>query len=92
MRQGQFPSNKEPKEEFKQKDECLKVLAVGSETQKGLLRMYNHKEDVELNLQASDCRKYTDVCHIKSFANGIENFIVGTDRGQIKVFGLPPLL
>jgi WD40 repeat protein len=29
---------------------------------------------------------------VKSFTNGIENIIVGTERGQIKVFAMPPLL
>jgi len=27
---------------------------------------------------------------IKSFANNIENIIVGTDKGQIKIISLPP--
>ncbi len=54
--------------------------------------MYNHKEDVDLQIQAIDARKFTDVAHMKSFTNGIENLIVGTDRGQIKVFGMPPYL
>lgn len=27
---------------------------------------------------------------MKSFANNIENLILGTDKGQIKVFGMPP--
>ena len=29
---------------------------------------------------------------VKSFANNIENLIVGTDRGQVKVFAKPPHL
>lgn len=37
-------------------------------------------------------RKYSEVRHIKSFVSGIENLIVGTDRGQLKVFGMPPNL
>ena len=37
-------------------------------------------------------RKYTEICYVKSFANGIENMVVGTDKGQIKVFGMPPYL
>lgn len=36
--------NNDPKDEFK-------VIAVGSENQRGLFRIYNQKEDVELNIQ-----------------------------------------
>lgn len=35
--------NNDPKDEYK-------VIAVGSENQKGLFRVYNQKEDVELNV------------------------------------------
>lgn len=66
--------NNDPKDEFK-------VIAVGSENQKALFRVYNQKEDVELNVQCTENRKYTDVAFIKSFTNGIENLIVGSALG-----------
>ena len=43
-------------------------------------------------MQSIDTRKYSDVCLIKSFTNGIENLIVGTGYGQLKFYALPPML
>ena len=40
-----------------------------------------------MNVQATcGVKKFTDVCMLKSFTNGIENLLVGTDRGEVKVF------
>ena len=74
-----------------------KVLAVGSDLQRGSFKVYDHKEDFQLNVicqqeQPMHTRRYTDICYVKSFANSIENLVVGTDKGQIKVFGMPPYL
>ena len=35
-------------------------------------------------------RKYTEVCLVKSFISGIENLIVGTEKGQLRVFNMTP--
>jgi len=78
-----------------------KVLAVGSDLQRAMFKVYNHKEDKIMDVVSNNdsavssitfTKKYTEVKHIKSFASGIENLIVGTDRGQIKVFTMPPYL
>jgi WD40 repeat protein len=68
------------------------MVVVGSETSKSLFRVFNEKEDVELNVQGNENRKYTEICLVKSFTNNIESLVVGTEKGQIKVFGLPPYL
>ena len=77
--------------EHQQKEE-ERIVVVGSETTKALIRVYNHKEDVELNTVHTENRKFTEVCYVKSFANALENLIVGTERGQIRVFGMPPFV
>jgi WD40 repeat protein len=56
------------------------------------LRVFNQKEDVELNIVSYENRKFSEVCIVRSFTNNIENLIVGTDRGQIKVYPMPPIL
>lgn len=57
-----------------------------------MLRVFNQKEDVEANQLFNENRKFTEICLVRSFANSIDNLVVGTDRGQIKVYGTPPFL
>lgn len=68
----------------------FKVLSVGSDLQRAMFKMYNHKEDKQLDIVCSNdsavnaatfTKKYTEVKAIRSFVSGIENLIVGTDRG-----------
>mmetsp|Transcript_11207 Transcript_11207/g.11269 ORF Transcript_11207/g.11269 Transcript_11207/m.11269 type:complete len:231 (+) Transcript_11207:1709-2401(+) len=79
----QMLSKAHQKEEFK-------MIVVGSEAGRGLIRVFNQKEDVEMNIEGTNNKKFTEVCLLKSFANSIENLIVGTDKGQLKVTSLPP--
>lgn len=77
-------------------DDC-RVLTVGADNQRGMFKVYNGNEDQQLNVvcDASSpgfARKYTEVCLVRSFLSGIENLVVGTDRGQIRVFAMPPSL
>lgn len=44
---------------------------------------------MELNIQYPENKKFSEVCIVRSFTNGVENMIVGTDKGQIKVYGMP---
>lgn len=62
-----------------------------------MLKVYDGNEDLQLSVACDSsspgfARKYTEVCFVRSFIAGIENLIVGTDRGEIRVLAMPPLV
>lgn len=73
-------------------DNHEQMLVSGSEGSNAVFRMINAKEEVTSNIVCKDARRFTQICKLTSFFNGVQTLIVGTDTGGIKIYGLPPYL